>query len=139
MSSRERINWVALVVLPVATLVYLAVVVSRATDAPVTEISWVTPMLWCIASIPLAMIVGSIVLSIVTKDVPGRADVRDLEIYRLGQTIELHVISLGTMVTIVLCMMRVDPFWTASSVFVIGVLSASIGSVAKIRAYRRGF
>ena len=43
------------------------------------------------------------------------------------------------MAALVLAMRELDPFWIANAAYLAFVLSAAVGSAAKIAAYRGGF
>ena len=64
MTVSERSVWVQLFVMPLVAVGYFSVVLSRAADAPVAEISWVVPMIWAIAVVVAGIIAGTIASAI---------------------------------------------------------------------------
>jgi len=148
MTVSERSVWVQLFVMPLVAVGYFSVVLSRAADAPVAEISWVVPMIWAIAVVVAGIIAGTIA-SAITSAIAATArgeepeldegDQRDKEIERLGNRKAQFFTGIGTIAVIVLCMFRVDPFWIASAMFLAGILGGVHGAIAKLVAYRRGF
>jgi hypothetical protein len=148
MTVSERSVWVQLFVMPLVAVGYFSVVLSRAADAPVAEISWVAPMIWAIGVViagiiagTIASAIGSAIAAAARGEEPDleEGDLRDKEIERLGNLAGLPFTGVGTLAVIVLCMFRVDPFWIASTMFLAGILAGVHGAIAKLRAYRRGF
>jgi hypothetical protein len=141
MSQQERYAWVMLVVAPVGYAVYLAWVLGEAGGTPLSAVAYQGPMLWCIGG----GIVGAIVLSIVAGIVAGMlgdgslvVDARDREISRLGEYIGQSFVVIGGVAGLILAMLGVDQFWIANAIYLCFVLSALVGSIAKIAFYRLG-
>jgi hypothetical protein len=139
MSSEERSTWI-LGVLAIGSLTaYLAVIVGRKNGGPFTDVAYVAPMLWTIG--------GSIVTAIlvtVTFGVAGRKDghvkdQRDREIHQRGDYIGQSFVVIGSMAALGMAMAQWHYFWIANVVYLCFHLSAIVGSVAKLVAYRRGF
>jgi hypothetical protein len=148
MTVSERSVWVQLFVMPLVAVGYFSVVLSRAADTPVAEISWVAPMIWAIGIVVAGIIAGTIASAIgsaIAAAARGEepdleeGDQRDKEIERLGNRKAQFFTGLGAIAVIVLAMFRVDPFWIASAMFLAGILAGVHGAIAKLRAYRRGF
>lgn len=148
MTVSERSVWVQLFVMPLVAVAYFAVVLTRAADTPVAEISWIVPMIWSMGIVVLGIILGTIASAIGSAiaatargDEPDleEGDQRDKEIERLGNRKAQFFTGIGTIAVIVLAMFRVDPFWIASTMFLAGILAGIHGAIAKLRAYRRGF
>ncbi|PKQ25537.1 MAG: hypothetical protein CVT64_08940 [Actinobacteria bacterium HGW-Actinobacteria-4] len=147
MTMEQRSVWVQVFVYPIALLVYLAVVGARASAAPVSEISWVVPMIWTIGVMIIAIILGTIATAIAAAagaEIRGEkaefedGDIRDQEIERYGDYRARHFTALGALAVIVLAMAHVDHFWIATSMFVTGTIAAEYGCIIRIRAYRQG-
>ncbi len=148
MTVSERSVWVQAFVMPLAGILYFAIVLSRAASAPVAQISWVVPLIWAMSIVVAGIIAGTIASAIAGAmgaaargEEPDleEGDQRDKEIERLGTLASQGLIGAGTFAVIVLCMFRVDPFWIASTMFLAGILGGLRGAITKIRAYRRGF
>ena len=103
------------------------------------EVPYVAPLLWTIG----ASIVGSIalhaVLGISSPRDAGKKDQRDKEIYRFGEYIGQSFVVIGGVAALLMAMAEWGHFWIANVIYLAFVLSAVLGSVAKIVAYRRGF
>jgi hypothetical protein len=71
--------------------------------------------------------------------VAGKKDQRDREIYRFGEYIGQSFVVIGGVTALLMAMAEWDHFWIANVIYLTFVLSAILGSVTKIIAYRRGF
>jgi hypothetical protein len=134
MAAEEKSAWIMLILAIVVYPVYLIWVLSDAGDGPLTDAPYVIPM--------LATIGGSIVLSILLHIffAPriGKKDQRDREIYRFGEYTGYAFVTIGALGAMLLAIFEVDHFWIANAIYLGFVLSAIIGSLAKIAAYREG-
>lgn len=143
MTFAERNTWLYAFLIPITTLAYFAVVIPRVLKQPAAEVSWVSPMLWAIGASIGGSILGSIILAIVgtiiTRDAKTHEDVRDKQIERYGDRLAQAITAFGAAGVLVLAMVKADHFWIASFIFLIGAIGATLGSIAKIRAYRGGF
>ena len=143
MGYAERITWSQLIASTVGTAVYLAIILPQLTHTPASEIDWVWPMVWTI----LGAIVLSIVISIAWGIVAGmldpetehRSDQRDREIEWFGDRIGQAFLVLGSLAGLVLAMVSADWFWIGNALFLGFFLSALLGGIARLVAYRRGF
>ena len=164
MTMTERSIWAYLVSVVITSGVYLVIMITRLTDQPVAEISWVGPLLWTLG----ASVAGSIVLTIVftiagtilgtiSRSIaaaaagrPGRAaaptveiesgtDARDKEIDLAADHVLVGVLGVGFVGALVLAMLDADTFWIGNLLFVFGTLGAIVETTTKIRLYRRGF
>ena len=136
---KEKSAWIMVVVTVVAYAAYLAVILKRAEDTPVADVSYASALLWSIGAAIAASIVLNIVVSTASPKGADKSDRRDREIYRSGEYIGQSMVVLGGVGALVMAMAKVDYFWIANAIYLAFVLSAILGSVAKIVAYRRGF
>jgi hypothetical protein len=137
MTLLERRAWTMLVTAAVAYLVYVVVVLRRAAGGDLPGTAYAAPMLW---SIGVAIAVN-IAVEIALSAAPGatrETDVRDQEIGWFGDRVGQAFVVIGAVAAMLLAMAEAQPFWTANVVYVCFVLSAVVGSVAKVVAYRRG-
>jgi len=160
MTYGERNVWSSAIAIAIAGAFYLAVIIPRAFEGPIREVSWVTPMLWAIG----ISIIGTIVLSIlgaigseiggaigasVRSALTGRTveretplhteDVRDKEISAYGERVTMMGMGFAMLVALILAMLDANTFWIGTAMFVIGSMASLVGAGAKIHAYRRGF
>lgn len=142
MVYQERNTWSGIIVTLIAMTVYVTIVLQQADGGPVTDVTWWPIMLWTIG----ASIVGTIVLSIVWAILAGigepegtsTSDVRDRDIERMGERVGHAFVGIAGLGVIVLCAMSADLFWIAHTMFFGFALSAFVGGIAQVIAYRRG-
>jgi hypothetical protein len=138
MTFEERNTWVYAVVTSVAYGAYLTIVLGRAQSTPLTEVPYVRVMLCTIGAAILASILGHIAVGIAWPRDCGKTDERDREIHRFGEYIGQSFVVIGGVAALGLSMAEVDHFWIANAIYLGFVLSALLGSAAKLVAYRRG-
>jgi hypothetical protein len=144
MTFGQRNAWVSAFVLPAASITYFAVVLPRLRVKPADEVSWVAPMLWTIGATVVGTVVGIIVVSIAAGianrgELESREDVRDKQIERYGDRRAQAIASFGAAAVLVLAMLEVDHFWIGNALFLVGTVGATLGSIAKVRAYHGAF
>ena len=139
MSSDEKRAWIQAVVAVCGYGTYLAIILGRTGHTPLTEVNYAGVLLWTVG--------GAIVVSILAHIVAGfgdprggtRKDQRDREINRFGEYVGQSLVVVGAVAALLMAMARLPYFWIANTIYLAFVLSAVLGSVAKIAAYRRGF
>ena len=142
MVYEERNVWAGLIVSPIVLIVYVVLVLQQAGGGPLTDVDWFPLMLWVIGG----GIVGTILLSIVwgmiagvkDPDGVGRSDIRDRDIGRMGARVEQAFVVIAGLGVIVLCALGADVFWIANTMFAGFAVSAIVGGIARVIAYRRG-
>lgn len=142
MAYEERNLWSGLVVSLIGVTAYIIVVLRRAAGAPLTEVEWWPAMLWTIGLSIVALIVVNIAWGILAggrdPDGLGASDERDLAISRMGSRVGQAFTAIGGVGVIVLCAVQAHSFWIAHTMFFGFALSAVVGGVASVIAYRRG-
>lgn len=142
MVYEERNAWVGLVVTVIGMTVYVVVTLQQAAGGPVTEVVWWPIMLWTIGGSILASIVLSIVWGVLAgmrdPDGVGKSDQRDRDIARMGSRVGQSFLVIAGLGVLVLCALEADWFWIANTMFAGFAVSAFIGGVASVIAYRRG-
>ena len=138
MSFEEKGNWVFLVVNVVTYVAYLSVILGRAQDVPLTDVPYVSTMLWTIGIAIALSIVGNIVVAISKPSEADKSDVRDKDINRFGEYVSGVVLAVGMLAPFGLALAESDYFWIANAMYLAFVLSAFTSSVVKVVAYRRG-
>jgi hypothetical protein len=139
MSFEEKSAWVMGLLAVAAYTVYVAVVLSLSGGVPLAEVPYVAPLLWTVGgSIAASIVLHTVIRAFSAKDA-GIRDQRDKEIYRFGEYIGQSFLVIGGVAALAMAMAEVDHFWIANAIYLAFFLSAILGSVAKIVAYRRGF
>ena len=139
MSFEEKSAWVMGVLAVAAYAVYLAIVLGLSGSTPLTEVPYAAPLLWTVGGSIVASIVLHTVIRAFSAKEAGIKDQRDKEIYRFGESVGQSFLVIGGVAALIMAMVEADHFWIANAIFLAFFLSAILGSVAKIVAYRRGF
>ncbi|MFI6977532.1 hypothetical protein ACIBSV_02965 [Embleya sp. NPDC050154] len=138
MAFEEKRAWIMVFVTVGAYATYLAVVLGRAGNTPLAEVSYASTLLWTIGAAILAAIVLHIVVSIVTPEGANRKDQRDREIGRFGEHAGQSLVVVGAVAALGMALAEWDHFWIANTIYLAFVLSAILDSGARIAAYRWG-
>lgn len=142
MVYEERNVWAGLIVTAIAMTVYVIVVLQQAAGGPVTGVDWWPIMAWTIGASIAASIVVSVLWGILAgifdPDGVGKSDQRDRDIARMGSRVGQAFMVIAGLGVIVLSAFEADWFWIANTMFFGFALSAFIGGVAQVIAYRRG-
>jgi hypothetical protein len=142
MVYEERNAWAGLIVSPIALVVYVVLVLQQAGGGTLTAVDWFPLMLWVIGGGILATIVISIVWGMIAgakdPDGVGRSDIRDRDISRMGGRVEQTFIVIAGLGVIALCAVGADVFWIANTMYLGFAVSALVGGIARVIAYRRG-
>ncbi|HEX5542380.1 MAG TPA: hypothetical protein VFX60_12615 [Micromonospora sp.] len=139
MAFEEKRAWVMALVAVVAYAAYAVIVLGRADGSPLVEAPYAATLLWSVGGAIGASILLHIVISIVSPEGANEKDQRDKEIHRLSEYIGQSFLAIGGVAALGMALAQWDHFWIANVVYLCFVLSAVVGSVAKIVAYRRGF
>ncbi len=142
MVYEERNAWAGLLVSVVTIAVYIVLTLQSAGDGPLHEVDWLPLMLWTIGGGIVATILISVIWGIVAgardPDGVGRSDIRDRDISRMGGRVEQGFVVLAGLGVIALCAVGADVFWIANTMFLGFAVSAFVGGIARVIAYRRG-
>lgn len=142
MVYEERNVWTGLVVSIIAMTAYVIVLLQRAGAGPVVDVDWFPVMLWTIGLSIGATVVISIVWGMIVHardpEGTGRSDIRDRDISRMGARVEQAFVVIAGLGVIVLCAIGAELFWIAHTMFAGFAISAIVGGVARVIAYRRG-
>jgi hypothetical protein len=102
-------------------------------------VGWIAPMLWAMGASIVGTILGSILWAIVTRDEKSESDIRDKQIERHGDRLAQSITAFGSAGALVLVMVEADYFWIGNALYLVGAIGATLGSIARIRAYRGSF
>ncbi|MER6948074.1 hypothetical protein ABT294_28955 [Nonomuraea sp. NPDC000554] len=137
MTHEEKRAWIMLVVSVAAYAAYVVIVVSRAGGGPLPEVPYAATLLWTVGAGIVASIVAEIGIAVLNPRASRVKDVRDREIGRLGEYTGQSFVIIGAVAAMLMAMAGWDRFWIANVIYLCFVLSAVVGSVTKIVAYRR--
>lgn len=138
MAYEEKSAWVMLVLAVVAYAVYVVVVLSMAGETPLVEVDYAPALFITIGGSIVASIVIHIIVGMFTRRADTGKDQRDREIHRFGEYTGNAFLVIGALAAMVMAVLRWDYFWIANVLYLCFVLSAIVGSMAKLAAYRRG-
>ena len=139
MAFEEKSAWTYLLVSISAYSLYASIVLGRGDGSSLAEVRYVPTMLWTIGGAIVASIVLHIAITIASPKGADKRDERDKQIYRFGEYVGQSFVVIGGVGALIMSMAELDHFWIANTIYLTFVLSAILGSVAKIVAYRRGF
>ncbi|MEU8261989.1 hypothetical protein AB0C02_15365 [Micromonospora sp. NPDC048999] len=139
MAFEEKRSWIMGLVAIAAYAAYVVIVLGRADGDPLAEVSYAGPLLATVGGSIVASIALNIVVSILSAEGANEKDQRDREIHRLGDHIGQSFLVIGGVAALAMALADWDQFWIANVIYLGFVLSAVVGSTAKIVAYRRGF
>ena len=89
--------------------------------------------------VTIAVTIGwGLIAGIKDPDGVGRSDIRDRDISRMGGRVEQGFVVIAGLGVIALCAVGADVFWIANTMFAGFAVSAFIGCIARVIAYRRG-
>lgn len=142
MVFEERNAWAGLILTPLVMIVYVVLVLQDAGGGPLTDVDWFPLMLWVIGGgivVTIAVTIGwGLIAGIKDPDGVGHSDIRDRDISRMGGRVEQGFVVIAGLGVIALCAVGADVFWIANTMFAGFAVSAFIGCIARVIAYRRG-
>lgn len=139
MAHEEQRAWIMTVVTIIAYGIYLGWILNGAQGAPLAEAPYATAMLCTIGGAIVATILLNIGAAILAPRDATAKDQRDTEIHRTSQYIGQSFVILAAVLAMLFALAEIDFFWIANVIYLGFMLSAVLGSIAKIIAYRRGF
>ncbi|TCB94299.1 hypothetical protein E0H26_21675 [Micromonospora zingiberis] len=138
MTHQERRAWIMLVVSVIAYAGYVTVVLGRRDGGSLVAVPYVGALLWTVGGAMVASMVAEIVMGMANPRASRVTDARDREIGRLGDHVGQAFVIIGAVSAMLMAMAEWDRFWIANVIYLCFVLSAVIGSLAKVIVYRRG-
>lgn len=139
MTHQEKRAWIMAVVSVAAYAAYAVIIVNRASGRPLPDVPYAATLLWAVGASIVASIVAEIAIGIVNPRASRAKDVRDRQIGRLGEYTGQSFVVIGAVTAMLMTMAEWDRFWIANVIYLCFVLSAVLGSIAKIVMYRRSF
>ena len=139
MTHQEKRAWIMLVVSVASYAAYAAIILSRAGGQPLPRIPYAAVLLWTVGSAIVASIVAETTLGVVNPRASRLKDARDRQIGQLGDYVGSSFVVIGATAAMLMAMAGWDRFWIANVVYLCFFLSAILGAVTKIIAYRKTF
>jgi len=137
-THQEKRAWIMLVVSAAAYAVYAAVILTRAGGHPLARVSYAPVLLWTVGAATAASVVAETALGVVNRGESRLKDERDRRIGALGDHVGSSFLVIGAVAGMLMAMAGWDRFWIANVIYLCGFLSALLGSVTKVIAYRKG-
>lgn len=138
MTFEEKGKWVYMLSSLASFMTYVAIILNRAQDTAITEVPYVSTLLWAVGIGVLVTIIGQIIIAIAKPSEADKKDERDKGINRYGDLVGGMVLGIAMIAPLGLVLAEVDHFWIANAMYAVFVLSAVVSSMVKIVAYRRG-
>ncbi|GGM40326.1 hypothetical protein GCM10011608_26430 [Micromonospora sonchi] len=138
MTHEEKRAWIMLVVSAVAYACYAAVVLSRVDGGSLAATPYAAALLWTIGGAIAASILAEIGMALLNPRASRVSDDRDREIGRLGDHVGQAFVVIGAVSAMLMALAQWHWFWIANVIYLCFVLSAVVGSLAKVVVYRRG-
>jgi hypothetical protein len=139
MTLQERNAWIMAVVGTAGYGVYLAIVLSESGGRALVDVPFAAPLLWTIGGAIVASILLRILGSIFSPKGSDKQDTRDRQIYQFGQSVGSGFVVAGALAAMLMALVEWNFFWIANVIYLAFVLSAIVGSIARIISYRGEF
>jgi len=137
-THEQKRAWIMLIVSTVAYAVYVILILGRADGRELPDVPYAATMLWTIGGAILASILAEIGMGVVNPRASRAKDVRDREIWRLGNHVGQAFVVIGAVAALLMALAGWDRFWIANVIYLCFVLSAVLGSIARVVVYRGG-
>ncbi|MBO9625515.1 MAG: hypothetical protein J7484_03975 [Microbacterium sp.] len=142
MVYHERVAWSELITAVLTIVVYVVLILRSAAGGPLEDADWFPVMLWCIGGGIVLSILLTVVWGLIARwrdsEVVFSSDIRDRDITRMGGRVEQAFVVIAGLGVIALCAIGADVFWIANTMFLGFAVSAIVGGIARVIAYRRG-
>jgi hypothetical protein len=138
-AHQEKRAWIMLVVSMAAYAAYAAIILSRADGQALPRVSYAAVLLWTVGAAIGANIAAETALGVVSPRASRLKDARDRQIGQLGDYVGSSFVVIGGVAAMLMAMAGWDRFWIANVIYLCFFLSAILGSITKIIAYRKTF
>lgn len=138
MAFEEKSAWIMGIVSVVAYAAYAFIVLNLGRATPLAGVDYVPAMLGTIGAAIIVSVLLHIIVGIVSRRDVGKKDQRDRQIYRMGEYVGQSFVVAGAIAAMLLAMFELPHFWIANVLYLAFVLSAILGTIAKLVSYRRG-
>ena len=132
MSYDEKNSWVFLVTAVLGYSTYWALLAALGAGA------YVPVLLSTVGGAIVVNILASIVISTANRLEADKRDQRDRDVKAFGDRVGQAFVIIGAVAALVLALFEAPWFWIANAVYLAFVLSAIVGSIARLVGYRKG-
>jgi drug/metabolite transporter (DMT)-like permease len=139
MSFEEKSTWIYALIVVALAAIYFAAVLGQLPRTAASDIDYQVSLLAAIGATIVLTVVAHVAIAVAAPDDAGKRDQRDKDINRYGEYVGGIVLSVAAVVPLILALVEVDHFWIANTIYLALIVSATVGSIVKIVAYRRGF
>jgi hypothetical protein len=115
------------------------VILTRAGGHPLARVPYAAVLLWTVGAAIAASVVAETALGVVNRGASRLKDERDQQIGKLGDYVGSSFVVIGAVAAMLMAMAGWDRFWIANVIYLCFFLSAILGSVTKVIAYRKPF
>lgn len=141
MPIAQKRAWAMMIASTLAYVVYVVLVVTNLQD-PVSDTPYVAALLGTVGGSVVATVLAEIGFAVSTRregKAALRTDERDHEIDRFGDHVGQAFVVIGAIAALIMAMLQWPYFWIANVIYLAFVLSAALGSAARLAAYRQSF
>ncbi|WP_246842873.1 hypothetical protein [Allokutzneria sp. NRRL B-24872] len=139
MAVEEKRAWIMAVVAVAGYASYLLLVLGRWDGGPLAEVRYADALLWTVGAAIVAGIALNVLVAVTGERGSTLRDQRDREIERFGDHVGNAFVVIGAIAALLMALGGLAHFWIANAIHLGFVLSAVLGSLARIGAYRTGF
>ncbi|MGN6761291.1 MAG: hypothetical protein ACTHJI_08210 [Leifsonia sp.] len=132
MSYDEKNSWVFLVTAVLGYSTYWVLLAALGTGA------YVPVLLSTVGGAIVVNILASIVISTANRLEADKRDQRDRDVKAFGDRVGQAFVIIGAVAALILALFEAPWFWIANAVYLAFVLSAVVGSIARLVGYRKG-
>lgn len=132
MSYDEKNSWVFLVTAVLGYSTYWVLLAALGTGV------YVPVLLSTVSGAIVLNILASIVISTANRLEADKRDQRDREVKAFGDRVGQAFVIVGAVAALILALFEAPWFWIANAVYLAFVLSAIVGSIARLVGYRKG-
>jgi hypothetical protein len=132
MSYDEKNSWVFLVTAVLGYSTYWVLLAALGAGA------YVPVLLSTVGGAIVLNILASIVISTANRLEADKRDQRDRDVKAFGDRVGQAFVIIGAVAALVLALFEAPWFWIANAVYLAFVLSAVVGSIARLVGYRKG-
>ncbi len=139
MSFRDKSALVTIVALLIASVVYVASLVSAAGGKPLVDVAYQPYLIGFVIVLVIVSVVGQIAVAVRSpKEATAPRDERERLITWRAGSVSAYVLEVGAFLAIALAMAQVDWFWIANTVLALWVLAEIVDGGVQLTLSRRG-